>query len=693
MGRSKLYDDIFIGSQEDGIVRAIQSILEGPPKTTDNLAAEIFGVKVPRNSNEGNVRRLQKIDEAEFKKIISRLNSIDLMYALGILNIKGQVITGGNPKISFALNDNGNVVIDKSEMDFVPKEIDEKEKAALIRENITTIDFDALLLCSAMKFKEALESGSIEPDCIEETQRTLTLIEEQLDNKINKKKFRYKDEEKSFSRKDLKKMMKRFIYDSNGKLQYASRDKLSDKKEALLKGRETTVNMSWEEYMLIEFLQGEEQQILKANPENYIIFLKQGKLKYSKEQMLSDIKDAGSCSSCLFELLCEKVDLTPDDICDLFDNKLITFEDLKKARRIKGVPIITDEKLLDEYNEYKRQKEDPEKSALAEKRIKRYGLAYSQTELLGKTKEELEQIGRAFIDNNERRIEEDDIIPLYEINVIPIELVIEWCGPDIVLTLLVQQKLKPTDAKYLSNGNTERDLEKLLKDIFDKHPEISYTYQLQIVAELFEGDLKAQNRLSQHYHIENGLPTKNSHYILNGDGEESKTKESVVKEEEKETRNYYRSPVAKYKFLMSADKEVWIEPDIIDGHIIIHCPNIRGGTVIVEKLYRTTKNLKTGKSETKIDNESATYIMSEEEFQELKNELIKDQKVDRRKLTMRWFHEIGYWYMHSSRWEEAIRERLDMNIQNDRMHTPEDLKRIQELMISCKTYYREGEEK
>ena len=47
--------------------------------------------------------------------------------------------------------------------------------------------------------------------------------------------------------------------------------------------------------------------------------------------------------------------------------------------------------------------------------------------------------------------------------------------------------------------------------------------------------------------------------------------------------------------------------------------------------------------------------------------------------------------MHSVGWEEAIRERLDMNVKNNIMHTTEDIIKIEELVRRCKESCKDKE--
>ena len=145
-----------------------------------------------------------------------------------------------------------------------------------------------------------------------------------------------------------------------------------------------------------------------------------------------------------------------------------------------------------------------------------------------------------------------------------------------------------------------------------------------------------------------------------------------------------RDPGAKYKLLASFDKDVKIEEGIVDGHIIFHYPNIDGGTVLIEKLHKISTDRETGIIVIRADNESATYVMSEEEFIKLKGALIDENgKIDRTVMTQRWWftRDPEHWIAHSgiSGWEKSLKERFNINEENSR-YSEEELAKIEELM-------------
>ena len=305
-------------------------------------------------------------------------------------------------------------------------------------------------------------------------------------------------------------------------------------------------------------------------------------------------------------------------------------------------------------------------------------MAYRNTELTGKNNKEQEEKAEEFMYELGDKIAPADLIPLYGLNIIPLKVAVDWGGKDIIAQLLRSEKLKPADARYLRDNGllTAQDLE----DLFKNNLNLSYAYQVALVSTIFNGQtLEEQNireKLAQYYNIES---------VIGASSKKSNTGyKKVIRREgnERQQSLRMRDPGAKYNLLSALDNDVRIEEGIVDGHIIFHYPNIEDGLVLIEKLHKTTTNKGTGLIEIKADNESATYVLSEEEFIRMKSKLIKEGKVDRTELTQRWWvtRDPEHWIPHNgiSGWERALKSRLGINEQNKR-YSPEDLSKIEQL--------------
>ena len=211
---------------------------------------------------------------------------------------------------------------------------------------------------------------------------------------------------------------------------------------------------------------------------------------------------------------------------------------------------------------------------------------------------------------------------------------------------------------------------------------MSYSYQVSLVCTVFDGqtpeEQEIREKLAQYYNIENAIGNSSK----KGKGTKRNGYRGGFNEPKDNVK--MRDPGAKYNLLSSLDHDVRIEEGIVDGHIIFHYPNIGEGTVLIEKLHKIKSNPETGLIEIKADNESATYVLSEEEFIDIKTEL-----------TQRWWvtRDPEHWIPHSgaSAWERALKERFEIKEGNSR-YSPEDLSRI-ETLLSKSIESKKGEDR
>ncbi len=537
--------------------------------------------------------------------------------------------------------------------------------------HIEEVNMDKMLLCSAYRYIEGVENREIKKDEIGELKRRLEVIRKHIKKNVTVTIF----PDILYSLRDFERDLKRFVGKGEN-VKFLYQEDIKQLKDALVSGEITLTSLGRQNYEAISLEPAILSSILRKNPNNYIFFLRQEKCEYSKTVILGDIRKTNICSSDLLQLLCEKTDITAEEILDLFDTEIISANDLAKIRGQTG-PIIQDETLFEKYKQYKNSKDDEKERAKTV--LERYALAYRNTELIGKSAEEIQEKGEEFITNVGEEIEPSDLVQLYGLDIIPLKIAVDWGGENIIEELLESESLKPTDARHLRDDGLLD--ENVLERLFQKCTQMSYSYQVSLVFAVFDGqtpeEQEIREKLAQYYHIENGTfktTTKSSGRKKGSRISQKGTQEQKVK---------MRDPGAKYNLLASIDKDVKIEEGITDGHIIFHYPNIDGGTVLIEKLHKIRTNKENGVIEIKADNESATYVLSEEEFIKLKTQLIKDGKVDRTELTQRWWvtKDPEHWIAHAgtSAWERAIMQRFNVKEENSR-YSPEDLAKIEQLV-------------
>ena len=544
-----------------------------------------------------------------------------------------------------------------------------EEIADDLENHIEEINMDKLLLCSAYRYIEGMEQGWIKKDVAEELKRRLLIIRKHIEK--NPKVTIYPDI--SYTLKDLERDLTRFIGKEKN-VTYLPKSDCEKLREMLLTGEITLNNLGRQTVLAIGLDNASLSEALRKKPDNYIFFLMGEKCPYNKNVILKDIVNAKRCPLDLLKLLCERTDITSQEICDLFNKEIITVSDLRAVREAFGT-IITDEVLLEKYEQYKSNSEQEDTRA----QLERYALAYRNTEILGRTPEEIQSKAEEFITGVGEELEPSDLVELYGLDIIPLKVAVDWGGEDIIEELLQSGKLKPADAKHLRDEGLLN--EQILERLFKKCKQMVYSDQVSLVSAVFDGqtpeEQEIRERLAQYYNIESGM--------INSKGKAGTTKRKFLNREQGEEpkrKVKMRDPGAKYNFLASIDEGVTVEAGIIDGHIIFHYPNIDGGTVLIEKLHKIKTNQETGLIEIKADNEAATYVLSEEEFIKMKSGLIQDGKIDRTQLTQKWWitRDPEHWIPHNGvdYWERAIMERFEISEENSR-YSLEDLKRIQEL--------------
>ena len=281
--------------------------------------------------------------------------------------------------------------------------------------------------------------------------------------------------------------------------------------------------------------------------------------------------------------------------------------------------------------------------------------------------EEAQNKAEEFMDKVGEEIELSDLVTLYGYHILPLKVVVDWGGEEIIEQLLQSGNLKPADARYLRDEGLLN--EEVLERLFQKCRNMAYSDQVSLVSAVFDGqtpeEQQIRERLAQYYNIEKGINNFGKRTSLPNKKGLNKTQD-----EEPKRKIKMRDPGAKYNFLASVDKDVTTDSGIADGHIIFHYPNIDDGIVLIEKLHKITTNKKNGMIEIKPDNESATYIMSEEEFINMKSQLIQAGKIDRTQLTQKWWvtRDPEHWIPHNGTayWEKAIMQRFNVCEENPR---------------------------
>lgn len=645
--------------------------------TVVNTAEEIEGKN--RKERNSNLERLAKIEEKlQFPDVVQGILPIDLQWTMAFdenVGYEMRYMAEYNTIIE-EYGKNPASIKENATMSELAGEIDRvkfiKETIRTLWLHIEEVNMDKMLLCAAYRYINGVELHEIKKDSVGTVKERLDIIRSQIKKNVTIDIY----PDIKYSVREFEKDLKRFVGKEDN-VEFLSTEEIKKFKDDILSGKISLTSLGKQNYNALSIDPAMLAMALQKNPNNYIFFLKEENCPYNKNTILQDIKNACICSTDLLELICEKSDITAEEVCELFDMQIISANDLMKIREKVG-QIITPERLFEKYEEEKENKNENEESKI---QLERYALAYRNTELIGRTEQDIQEKGEEFITCIGEKIEPTDLVPLYNLSIIPLKVAVDWGGENIIEELVQSESLRPSDARQLRDEGLLD--ENTLKRLFEKFVNMSYAYQVSLVFTIFDGqttdEQKIREELAQYYHIENAE-------FKSIDKCEHKKKTSLSRGnngESKVTNIRMRDPGAKYNLLSSIDKDVKIEQGITDGHIIFHYPSIDGGTVLIEKLHKIKTNRQSKLIEISADNESATYILSEEEFIKMKSLLIQDGKINRTELTKRWWQtrDPEHWIAHAgnSYWENAIKRRFNINIENSR-YSQEDLNKIEQLI-------------
>ena len=686
-------------------------------------------------SNKEKQSRLDRIDDNDLRRILSVLDPKDILYGITCEAIGSEFLSVA--VFNTVLNENPNLnpisedikvfeLCKAKKIEMYTEENVEKcvdEILQIVREFVQDVNLDGLLLCAAHRGLKACENGIDIPGNYE----TLQIIVKHL---REKSKFLIPKDKKEIDTRKVKSSMKLFI-DTGKEIRYVPLSKIEELREKVKKG-EVALNdiasqvftgeeledirknspdllpkISLQLFRAIGYSKYEMAELGSRDTDNYIFLFQEDTYNAEKNEILKNIYETRKCSIELLKLLCEKKYITVDEVRGLFEHGIITVGDLREVREQVGI-IITDDMLFKKYLEYKELRELDEESdetKKAREQLEKYALVYTKIELThGEKTENKEEIAKKRVERATELIEKNldqigilDLIFLYKLDVIPFEVIIEYGENEIAIELLKNEALKKAHIIYLrEKGILTEDF---VKKLFTNDcPDMSYAYQLLVIGSAFDRNTEegkeTRERLQQFLHIIPGISVskaKNLQKTTNSTSDQNLDATPEINHIEKEeTIEMGRSPWAKMELLNAIDKGVRVEAGIKDGHMIFHLPNIGEGIVIIEKLHNISKDRKTGKKKVTVDNESATYIMTEQEFIEMKDKLINNGCINRRELTGRWYDrrikgnpDPKHWIPHVSvaGWEMKLIEYFNINEGNP-FYSKEDIEEIKSLMLA-----------
>ena len=477
-------------------------------------------------------------------------------------------------------------------------------------------DMDKIMLLASFRMKNALENESdkLEDYEKEEIIKCLKYYDKNLKKyisikgNIQKSPFSPEKVDFQYSTEEFKKDFKKIINDK-----YYSDSELNEIKSKILNGEINLTDLENSQiYHLIKFDKDEVEKI-KSNYQNFDILLKLNDM--SKEEAQEIIQKNGfSINYKTIKILVSKRFISEKDIMEMYLNENISLNTMIDIIDDGNYNVeVTSQELLKKYEEFLEEREDDKKLA----RLKRYGKLSKEINSKGVKKQEdfYEEIIEELYSNND----DIDLDELYDLDVLPIQTLIDWDGEERIYKLVENLKLKTEDVENLIKEDKltiQKMGNALVKSKFSKLDKINYicdsfSYPCSNQQENEERDIVADT-LSQYVELGDKIKEVKEE-ITPGNGGHRNPANHTIKR-----KKYVSDVLARWRLFKELDNNCKIT-GYFDGTTRFDLPNVNGGTVVFEK------TLKLVVDQMIPDYAKATYVMSYSDY--IKNRAKIEQQV------------------------------------------------------------------
>lgn len=447
---------------------------------------------------------------------------------------------------------------------------------------------------------------------------------------------------------------------------YFSKEDLIQMRQELFSGELEFGASSRELMELLKLTKEEKSELVKVNPNNFESFVMAGMLdKAEVKNMLENMEEGIELPNRVIDCLCCDDLLENRDFVDMYMRKQIN---LKQVCRLHDFYDLQPQITVDELMQYYENREQAEEQEID---FEKYALLFREIRLKNSEEEEKQQIAEQIMEKlyETERDYEADLKNLYGANLLPIRTLIDWNGEKMIYDLIEDASIKPKDAKELlmtGELNVTRAYQAL------KDSDLSDAEKLNFIFSSFDGvgntpeEIKAQNEARMYLIQAMNISKDFVDY--------SETKTSRVARQKGETKQkwnrYVSDPVYRWQLFSQIDKDCDSKP-FADGSVVFTLPNVGNGTVVVEKLFKSTQK------GTQINYGSATYCMSEEEYLNHK-EIEREGKINRKALVQMHKDEKASRAVHSKAWGKDLKKILGISAENG--YSEEKIAEIDGLM-------------
>ncbi len=380
-----------------------------------------------------------------------------------------------------------------------------------------------------------------------------------------------------------------------------------------------------------------EEELIKAGKD--LLQALDNKKEYSEETKVKKqegLVQYGLLSERTLGILADQGNIEMNNFIDKYQKGYIHIETIKKlseeGKKFEGLDL--EQRIIDSYMTT-REQENPNLEEL-----KRYVLLYTELNLKGLSEEEQKETADEFIMKLGERIEneieagsqhqefgKEDRKRFYELGMIPIDTVVLWADKDELVDILTSEMLIPKDIRRLY---AEKRI--ILPDIQEiiENNDVSLEQKISLINIIFSTPEEADTRNELFEKITDLDTTIHSENSRERRHEKDRNKEDTEGKGTK-TNKYIFDTAVRYNAFIEVDENVKMEI-FQDGHIAAHLPNIKGGIVVIEQLYK----LKRGKNGQKSMGDAygnGGFVLTEEEYERYEGQFITpDNRVKRTEL-------------------------------------------------------------
>jgi len=542
--------------------------------------------------------------------------------------------------------------------------IDLREKIDFVRKWIGNINVDNLLLTIAYRVKknlENIEEKELEGVYCNILKRAAKCIENPKAKISGKMCFNIEEKPKyiEYSMKQLEKDVGRII-----KNQYYSDERIKREREEVLTGEVEVAEIESADVLRkLGFSLKEKRELINKNPQNLEYLVDD----LEKEDILSSLRNAKKFkyNFMFIDYLYMSGNLNKENLVELYMNENL---DLAEILELNENYDLQEAVKVDELiNYYKKSVDDLN----LQKDYEIYAKLFREVCIKDKENDEkeeiIEQISEKIVENTDD--EKLAFRSLYKQDILPIQTLIEWNDEDIIYELIENQEIKPIDIKQLlvtGKLSLPRTYTVLVNSNLTDKEKMNFIFSSFDGTGENEEEIRMQDE-ARMYLIQAIKMSKTFSSVKEIDSQVHREKgTSGVK-----GNQYVSDPVYRWRLFSQIDQECSTQV-YTDGTVKFTLPNVKNGTVVIEKMFKKTKE---GNA---INYGSATYVMSQEEFLKNRADIEQNGAINRNVLIEMKEEGNADKVVHSANWGKALKKDLDILVESG--YSQEKITKIDELI-------------